>query len=440
MPGGSVSDSHLSASRDVRAFWRKRLLTGLALCALTGAAVFAVRWYLESTRFVSTDDAYVEAPLAEITPQTDGTIARVLVSDTQHVRRGDLLIQLDPADADLAVQQARAAYDQATRRGEQYVANVNAAQANVAGKQSNLRRAELALRRRTGVSETGAVSAEEISNARNALDAARSELSVAEQQLAAQRTLTQGDDIARNPEVLAAKAALDKALLDLARTQIRAPVDGVVAGRHAQIGQRIKVGSNLMNVVPLMDAHVDANFKEVQLQHIRPGQRVDLISDLYGSDVVFHGRVEGLGGGTGSAFAVIPAQNATGNWIKVVQRLPVRIALDPEELARNPLRVGVSMTAKVYLGDPAGVAPTPGLRITREAATPMLRTASQDQAPALRTAQAEPTPRLRTASDEGPPLLRPATGRGPYWGPCVGDCATLAVAGLPNLRGPGPVK
>jgi membrane fusion protein (multidrug efflux system) len=151
-------------------------------------------------------------------------------------------------------------------------------------------------------------------------------------------------------------------LLDLERTEIRAPVDGVVASRHAQIGQRIKVGSSLMSVVPLMDAHVDANFKEVQLQHIRPGQKVSLTSDLYGANVVFHGRVEGLGGGTGSAFAVIPAQNATGNWIKVVQRLPVRIALDRDELARYPLSVGVSMMAKVDIGDPQEAAQPPVLR------------------------------------------------------------------------------
>jgi len=321
------------------------------------------RWYLVSVGTVFTDDAYVDAPLAEITPQIDGTIQEVLVTDTQHVQRGDLLVRLDPADADIAVQQARANYQQALRRVDQYDANVNAALANVAGKQSNVKRAELDLRRRTGISEAGAVSAEEISNARNALDAAKSELSIAQQQLVAQQSLTQGTDTERNPEVLAAKAVLDKALLDLERTAIRAPVDGVVASRHAQIGQRVKVGSTLMSVVPLMDAHVDANFKEVQLQHIRPGQKVDLTADLYGTSVVFHGRVTGLGGGTGSAFAVIPAQNATGNWIKVVQRLPVRIALDARELARNPLRVGVSMTARIYL-DQSGDAP------------PVLRTAT----------------------------------------------------------------
>ncbi len=413
VPGGPVCDAPSSSNR---AFWRKRLLTGLALCTLVAGVAAGTRWYLQSAQSVSTDDAYVDAPLAEITPQIDGTIQRVMVSDTQHVRRGDLLVQLDPADADLAVQQASAAHEQAVRRVEQYLANVSAAEANVAGKESNLKRAETALQRRKSVSERGAVSAEEISNANNALDAAQSELSIAQQQLAAQRSLVAGEEIARNPEVLAAKAALDKALLDLGRTEIRAPVDGVVAGRHAQIGQRIRVGANLMNVVPLMDAHVDANFKEVQLKNIQPGQPVELISDLYGAKVVFHGRVEGLGGGTGSAFAVIPAQNATGNWIKVVQRLPVRIALDREELARHPLRVGISMTAKVYLTDPA--APPASLRAT----------ASRSPAPALRAATSYVDDnRVRLAQI---PLLRTVTARMSY-------ADNDAAGGEPALRAVG---
>jgi membrane fusion protein (multidrug efflux system) len=361
-PGGPMSDSLRTTSQArhkfSRARWRKRLLIGLGLGTLAVAALGGTHWYLTGLGTVFTDDAYVDAPLAEITPQIDGTIQEVLVTDTQHVQRGDLLVRLDPADADIAVQQARANYQQALRRVEQYDANVNAALANVAGKQSNMKRAELDLRRRTSILEAGAVSAEEISNAHNALDAAKSELSIAQQQLVAQQSLTQGTDSEHNPEVLAAKAALDKALLDLERTAIRAPVDGVVASRHAQIGQRVKVGSTLMSVVPLMDAHVDANFKEVQLKHIRPGQKVDLTADLYGTSVVFHGRVSGLGGGTGSAFAVIPAQNATGNWIKVVQRLPVRIALDAHELARHPLRVGVSMTARIYLDQSGDTPPT----------------------------------------------------------------------------------
>ncbi|HKY19189.1 MAG TPA: HlyD family efflux transporter periplasmic adaptor subunit [Rhizomicrobium sp.] len=360
MPGGSLSKPFVSGNS--RALWRKRLLTGLLLGTVAVAAAYGARWYVQSTRIVSTDDAYVDAPLAQITPQVDGTIAQVLVSDTQPVKRGDLLVRLDPADADLTVQQARANYEQAARRVAQYEANVNAALANVAGKEANVKRAQLDLRRRAGISQAGAVSAEEISTATHALEAAQSELSVARQQLAAQQALTQDNDAARNPEVLAAKAALDKALLDRKRTEIRAPVDGVVAQRHAQIGQRVRVGASLMSVVPLMDAHVDANFKEVQLQNIRPGQKVTLISDLYGSDVVFHGQVAGLGGGTGSAFAIIPAQNATGNWIKVVQRLPVRILLDPEELRRHPLRVGVSMTARVEIDQSADRARPPILR------------------------------------------------------------------------------
>ncbi|HKQ44943.1 MAG TPA: HlyD family efflux transporter periplasmic adaptor subunit [Rhizomicrobium sp.] len=360
MPGGSLSKPF--ASGNSRALWRRRLLTGLLLGTVAVAAAYGARWYVQSTRIVSTDDAYVDAPLAQITPQVDGTIAQVLVNDTQPVKRGDLLVRLDPADADLAVQQARANYEQAARRVTQYEANVSAALANVAGKEANVKRAQLDLRRRAGISQAGAVSAEEISTATHALETAQSELSVAQQQLAAQRTLTQDNDAARNPEVLAAKAALDKALLDRTRTEIRAPVDGVVAQRHAQIGQRVRVGASLMSVVPLMDAHVDANFKEVQLQNIRPGQKVTLISDLYGSDVVFHGQVAGLGGGTGSAFAVIPAQNATGNWIKVVQRLPVRILLDPQELRRHPLRVGVSMTARVEIDQSADRTRPPILR------------------------------------------------------------------------------
>ena len=419
MPGGPVCDAHRASNR---VFWRKRLLSGLALCSLAAVIAAGARWYLESAQSVSTDDAYVDAPLAEITPQIDGTILRVAVFDTQHVRRGDLLVQLDPADAGLAVQQARAAYEQAMRRVEQYMANVNAAQANVAGKQSNLKRAELALNRRRSVSEHGAVSAEEISTATNALDAATSDLSIAQQQLAAQRSLVHSDDIAGNPEVLAAKAALDKALLDLERTQIRAPVDGVVAERHAQIGQRIRLGSNLMNVVPLMDAHVDANFKEVQLQHIQPGQKADLISDLYGATVVFHGRVEGVGGGTGSAFAVIPAQNATGNWIKVVQRLPVRIALDARELAAHPLRVGVSMTAKVYLGDPPRQTQPDMPRATASLPkTPALRMASSDdrirldRIPVLRTVATRASYADNDlAAQSPPPLLRAAGPRSAY--------------------------
>jgi membrane fusion protein (multidrug efflux system) len=225
------------------------------------------------------------------------------------------------------------------------------------------------LDRRTKASASGAISAEELSNARTAYDEARYDLSMAQQRLTSQRALVKDTDIAANPEVMAAKAALDAAMLNLKRTEIRAPVDGVVAQLRAQIGQRVRVGMSLMSIVPIMDAHVDANFKEGQIERIRPGQAVSLTSDLYGSDVVFHGRIAGIGGGTGAALAIIPAQNATGNWIKVVQRLPVRIALDPAELERHQLRVGLSMNVMVDLRDDHIASMAPAIR-TADAAAP----------------------------------------------------------------------
>jgi membrane fusion protein, multidrug efflux system len=186
-----------------------------------------------------------------------------------------------------------------------------------------------------------------LSTARDALSTAEAAVNAAQQQFASQRAIVQGTDVAHNPTVLSAKAAYDKAKLDLSRTIVRSPVAGVVAQNTARVGQRVQVGALLMTVVPIAQAYVDANFKESELTHVHNGQKVTLYSDLYGSDVVYHGRVVGLGGGTGSAFALIPAQNATGNWIKVVQRLPVRISLDPTELAAHPLRVGLSMNVDI---------------------------------------------------------------------------------------------
>ena len=345
---------------------RRPLLLGALLCLVVAGAL-AWRWYLGGVNLISTDDAYVGASLAAITPEVDGTIAQVLVGDTARVHRGDLLATLDAADANLAVEQARAVYQQAVQHVEQYQANVMGGLAEVQGKIVDVNRAKLALERRTRAG--GAVSGEELSNAQTALDQAEADLAVAQQKLAAQQVLVKTDDVDGNPEVLAARAVLDLAILNLKRTEIRSPVDGVVAQLHAQLGQRVKLGAPLMSVVPIMDAYVDANFKEGEVERLRPGQPVSLTSDLYGSDVVFHGRIEGIGGGTGSALAVIPAQNATGNWIKVVQRLPVRIALNPLELENHPLSVGLSMIATVDLRA-AQVASAP----------PAIRAAAADQA------------------------------------------------------------
>ncbi len=218
---------------------------------------------------------------------------------------------------------------------------------SVNARKADLTRARLDYRRRAALSKTGAVSGDELSTAKNAFETAKADLDAAQRQQAALAALIGNTDVAHNPEVLAAKAARDRAKLDLERTIIRAPIDGLVAENMIQIGQHVQPGAKLMTVVPMTHVYVDANFKENQLTDVQPGQKVTLTSDLYGSDVVYHGRVVGLSGGTGSAFAVIPAQNATGNWIKVVQRLPVRVALDPKELEAHPLRVGLSMTATI---------------------------------------------------------------------------------------------
>ena len=332
---------------DARKFLRRRLFMLLGGAVVVAAIVAGTWWYIVSSRYVSTDDAYVDASVAEITPQIDGLVRSVPVNDTQYVKRGQVLVVIDPVDQQIAVAQAEANYGQATRRVEQYFANAGAAVAQVSSKRADLQRAQIDYKRRAALASTGAVSGDELSTAKNALDTAAAALDQAQRQLISQQALIHGTSVQSNPEVAMARAQLAAVQLALSRTVLRAPVDGIVAQSNVQIGQRVQVGSQLMTVVPIAQVYVDANFKEGQLRRVRIGQPVTLTSDLYGSGVGFHGRVAGVGGGTGSAFAVIPAQNATGNWIKVVQRLPVRVALDPAELARHPLRVGLSMDATI---------------------------------------------------------------------------------------------
>jgi membrane fusion protein (multidrug efflux system) len=332
-----------------RKLLRKRLFIGLGGIVAAVAVLWGAWWFFEASNYVSTDDAYVDASSAQITPQIDGTIAAVPVNDTMHVKQGQILVVIDPSDARIAQAQAQANYNEAIRKVEQDFANTAAAAADVAAKSADVQRAKVDYDRRTALSSSGAVSGDELTTARNALATAQAALAASQQQFAAQRAIVEGTDVTHNPQVLAAKSTLDKADLDLSRTVIRAPVNGVVAQNVARVGQHVQIGATLMTVVPIAQAYVDANFKESQLKRVHNGQSVTLTSDLYGSGVVFHGHVVGLGGGTGSAFALIPAQNATGNWIKVVQRLPVRVALDPSELAKHPLRVGLSMDATVDL-------------------------------------------------------------------------------------------
>jgi len=351
----------------------------ILLAAVLAAAIawFAYGWWTGGD-VIETDNAYVGAETAQITPLVSGQVAQVLASDAQEVRAGQPLVILDQTDARIAVAEAEAALNQARRRvtgmiatDRQLAAQISgrdaearAASARIAAAQSELQRTSLEYNRRAALSESGAVSGEELTTSRAQMEQARAALEAAratQAQASAARTaasgqresnqaMIRGASVNDNPEVLAAQAKLDRARLELERTVIRAPVDGVVARRQVQVGQRVQPGAPLMSVVPIQQAFVDANFKEGELAEVRPGQPVELHADLYGEDVVFHGTVQGLAGGTGSAFALIPAQNATGNWIKVVQRVPVRIRLDPAELREHPLRVGLSMTARIRTG------------------------------------------------------------------------------------------
>jgi membrane fusion protein (multidrug efflux system) len=363
------------AAQSKRSSRRGPLFVLLGVVVVLAAAAWGLEWLLVGSHHASTDDAYVNADEAQVTPLVSGPIIAAPVTDTQPVKKGDVLVVIDPADFKLALAQDEAQLGEAIRRVQGYFANSAAESATVAARQSDVEhaRAELAsaeadaakahtdLARRQALAADGAVSGDELTTAENrvreteaAVTAARAQLASAQatkgsavgQQRAAE-VLVAGANVDDNPEVAAARVKVDQDRLNLERTVIRAPIDGVVAKKAIQIGQRVETGAQLMTIVPIQSVYVDANFKEGQVRHMRLGQPAVLTSDLYGSGVKFHGRIVGLAGSTGSAFAVIPAQNATGNWIKVVQRLPVRIALEPQELKDHPLRVGLSMNVDV---------------------------------------------------------------------------------------------
>lgn len=354
---------------------RKKLFGAFAAgVAVIGGSSYAYAT-LVASKHATTDNAYVAADVAQVTSQLAAPVSAVLVENTRQVHKGDILVRLDDTDAKIAVANAQANLATAIRKVQGLhatdfglsaqiaarAADQGKAAASVAAAQAEFAKARIDLQRRQAVAASGAVSQDEITSVRTAYDNAAAALraaEAAEAQSAAARQAAVGDrnanlaliantSVDNNPEVLAARAALEQAQVDLSRTVIRAPIDGVVSQRQVQVGQRVQPGAMLMTVVPVQQAYVDANFKEVELAKVKPGQPVKLTSDLYGSDVVYHGRVAGFSGGTGAAFALVPAQNATGNWIKVVQRLPTRIALDPRELAAHPLRVGLSMNVDI---------------------------------------------------------------------------------------------
>jgi membrane fusion protein (multidrug efflux system) len=333
---------------------RKRMMTLLVIVILIAAIAYGLYYFLVARFHEETDDAYVNGNVVQITPQVTGTVVAVNADDTQTVKAGDPLVVLDPADARVALEQAEANLAQTVRQVRGLFADDNQYQAQVAQRQSDLSRAQDDLKRRMTVAQTGAVSQEEISHARDAVKSAQAAVEAAQQQLASNRALTANTTIANHPNVQASAAKVRDAYLNNARNTLPAPVTGYVAKRSVQVGQRVSPGTPLMAIVPLGAVWVDANFKEVQLKHMRIGQPVELTADVYGSSVVYHGKVVGFSAGTGSAFSLLPAQNATGNWIKVVQRLPVRIALDPQELEKHPLRIGLSMQADVSIKDENG--------------------------------------------------------------------------------------
>ena len=320
------------------------LLIGLFLAAGIGYAIY---WALVARYVESTDDAYVVGNLVQITPQVSGTVLAIGADDTDYVKAGQTLVELDQADSRVALDQAEAALARSVRQVRNLMATTGEIEANVALRAAELARTRADLARRAPLAQSGALPAEELQHARDAVMSTQAALDAAEQQLAAHKTLVDRTTVETHPDVQSAAARLREAYLAYARTALPAPVSGIVAKRSVQVGQRVGPGTPLMAVIPLDQVWVDANFKERQLLNLRPGQAVKLYADIYGSAVEFHGRVAGFGAGTGSAFALLPPQNATGNWIKVVQRVPVRIALDPAELAQHPLQLGLSMQVDV---------------------------------------------------------------------------------------------
>jgi membrane fusion protein, multidrug efflux system len=361
-------------SKSAPAQKRKKLFLIFGAVILVAALGTGLWLWLTADR-VSTDNAYVDADVVLVTPLYGGPVAASYASDTDVVKKGQLLLLLDDADAKLALAQAQAELGQVQRKVRGYFANdvalggqvnsrdadIEGAAARFASATADFERARVDLGRRQALSESGAVSGDELTQAQNAFATAQANLQSAKAartqalaqkaaavgQRSVNKALIEGASVDANPEVTAARAKVDQAELNLSRTRITAPIDGVIAKNAVQVGQQVAIGQTLMTIVPIYSVYVNANFKEGQLRNVRVGQPAVLTADLYGGSVKYHGKVVGIGGGTGAAFSLIPAQNATGNWIKVVQRLPVRIALDPAELKEHPLRVGLSMDARI---------------------------------------------------------------------------------------------
>ncbi|MEO7432062.1 MAG: HlyD family efflux transporter periplasmic adaptor subunit [Dokdonella sp.] len=328
--------------------WRSRLAPPLSIAVVAIVLIGAVLWWLLAGQYrETTEDAYVDGNVVAVTAQVGGVVTAIGADNTDYVNAGSNVVTLDDTDARLALARAEAQLARAVRQVRAQYASVGQTRANLQLHEVDLSKAKADLARRRELLASGAISGEEVKHAQDAVRAASAGLDVATQQLAGSRALIGSTTVAANPDVLAASSQVRDAWVAVYRTGVPAPVAGIVTKRNVQLGQRISPGISLMSVVPLDHLWVNANFKESQLRHIRLGQKVDLATDVYGDDIVYHGTVVGQEPGTGSAFSLLPAQNATGNWIKVVQRVPVRVALDPQEVEKHPLQVGLSMKVSV---------------------------------------------------------------------------------------------
>lgn len=349
----STPDPASPTEESVNSTRRKRLLA-LGAVVAASAVAYAAYWLLHARHFEDTDDAYVASDVVQITSEVAGAVTAIHADDTQYVERGQVLVELDPSDAEVAMAQAEAELARSVRQVRGLFSQSGGLRARIHEHEISLATARANLARREQIAADGAVSTEELQHARDQVAQLTAALNGAHESLQQVKAQIDNTTLENHPQVLAAAAKVREAALALKRTRIVAPVSGTVARRSVQIGARIAPGAPLMAVVSLSDAWVDANFKEVQLDRIRVGQPVDLHADVYGKDVTYRGHVAGLGAGSGSAFALLPAQNASGNWIKIVQRVPVRISLDPQELQAHPLRVGLSMHVRIDLHDTSG--------------------------------------------------------------------------------------
>lgn len=354
MANATISDTAANEQDVNNQRKRKTWLLGLLLLVLAlGAGTWF--WHERYGRWSeSTDDAYVNGNVVEITPLVTGTVISIGADDGDLVRAGQELIRFDPSDAEVGLQAAEAKLARAVRQVRGLYSNVDGMKAQVAARVAELQKAQENFSRRKTLAAGGAISQEELSHARDDLASAQSALANARQQLNTTSALVDDTVVSSHPDVQAAAAELRQAYLSNARTTLVAPVTGYVAKRTVQLGQRLEPGTATMAVIPLDQLWIDANFKETQLRNMRIGQPVEISTDLYGSEVTYSGTIDSLGAGTGSAFALLPAQNATGNWIKIVQRVPVRVHINPEQLAAHPLRIGLSTLVDVDLHDQSG--------------------------------------------------------------------------------------